>query len=64
MVGYYSNGAEIPGGHEASMNVVFVKIGALPERYKDCDWRVLNAATIIADRALSPRCSALSSARA
>ncbi|MEO7691535.1 MAG: hypothetical protein ABIS51_19790 [Sphingomonas sp.] len=53
MVGYYSNGAEIPSGREASMNVVFVKIGALPERYKGYDWRVLNVATIIAD--LAPR---------
>jgi len=52
MVGYgygYGGGTEIPSGHEAQFNVLFVKGGALPQAYRDCGWRVLNAAKVIED---------------
>jgi hypothetical protein len=38
---------EAPSGNEAQLNVLLVKGGALPERYRDAGWRLVNAQTVI-----------------
>lgn len=47
VTGMYIAARDVPTGNEAQLNVLLVKGGALPERFRDSGWRLVSAQAVI-----------------